>query len=80
MKMRIGLDGNVKLEVLNVAEGHENVCIEKIRAMQERMAENDDVRFDMTDWGRAANQNKVHLDVRQCQQTVEQTMQMQRSM
>ena len=80
MKMRIGLDGKVKLEVANVAEGHENVCIEKIRAMQERMAENDDVRFDMTDWGRAANQNKVHLDVRQRQQMTEQTMQMQRSM
>lgn len=80
MKMRIGLDSKVALEVLNVAEGYENVCIEKIRAMQEKMAANDDVRFDMTDWGRASNQNKVHLDVTQRQQTTERTMQMQRSM
>lgn len=79
MKMRIGLDGKVALEVANVAEGHENVCIERIRSMQERMAATDDIRFDMTDWGRAANQNKVHLDVGR-QQTTERTLQRQRTM
>lgn len=62
MRLRIALDGNVSFEVANIPEGHEKLCIESVRKMQEKLAE-DDIRFDVTDWGRAENQNKVHLDV-----------------
>lgn len=62
MRLRIALDGNVSFEVENIPEGHEKLCVESVRRMQEKLAE-DDIRFHVTDWGRAENQNKVHLDV-----------------
>ncbi len=76
MRMRIGISGETKFEVGNIPEGSEQLCIDQIRSLQKRLAESD-VRFDMTDWGRAENQNKVHLDVRQKQTTVAQTVQRQ---
>lgn len=76
MRMRIGISGETKFEVGNIPEGSEQLCIDQIRNLQKRLAESD-VRFDMTDWGRADNQNKVHLDVRQKQTTVQQTVQRQ---
>ena len=76
MRMRIGLSGEIKFEVGNIPEGAEQLCIDQIRDLQKRLAESD-VRFDVTDWGRAENQNKVHLDVRQKQTTVTQTIQRQ---
>lgn len=76
MRMRIGISGETKFEVGNIPEGSEQLCIDQIRGLQKRLAESD-VRFDMTDWGRAENQNKVHLDVRQKQTTVAQTVQRQ---
>lgn len=68
MRMRISLDGNVSFEVANIPEGHEQLCIDAVHKMQEKLAE-DDVVFNMTNWGRAEDQNKVHLDVKQNVQT-----------
>lgn len=76
MKLRIALDGNVSFEVANIPEGHEKLCIESVRKMQEKLAE-DDICFDVTDWGRAENQNKVHLDVKQNVQTTQMVRQRQ---
>lgn len=74
MKMRIAIAGEVSFEVANIPEGREQLCIDAIRKMQERLAK-DEVRFDMTDWGRAENQNKVHLDVRPREREIQKTMQ-----
>lgn len=76
MRMRIGISGETRFEVGNIPEGSEQLCIDQIRNLQKRLAESD-VRFDVTDWGRAENQNKVHLDVRQKQTAVTQTIQRQ---
>ena len=76
MRMRISLSGETKFEVGNIPEGSEQLCIDQIRDLQKRLAESD-VRFDVTDWGRAANANKVHLDVRPKQTTVQTTVQRQ---
>lgn len=63
VKMRLSINGNVAFEVDNIPEGREQLCVDAVRKMQEKLAQ-DEVRFDVTDWGRAADQNKVHLDVR----------------
>lgn len=76
MKLRIALDGSVNFEVANIPEGREQLCIDSIRKMQEKLAA-DDVRFDVTDWGRAENQNKVHLDVSPKVKQVQKTVQRQ---
>ena len=76
MKLRIALDGNVSFEVANIPEGHEKLCIESVRKMQEKLAE-DEINFNVTDWGRAENQNKVHLDVKQRTQETQITRQRQ---
>jgi hypothetical protein len=44
--------------------------------MQEKLAE-DEINFNVTDWGRAENQNKVHLDVKQRTQETQITRQRQ---
>lgn len=76
MKLRIDLTGGTKFEVCNIPEGHEQLCIDQIRNLQKNLAESD-IRFDMTDWGRAKDQGKVHVDVRPKAQTVQQTIQRQ---
>lgn len=76
MKLRIELSGHVSFEVDNIPDGREQLCIDSIRKMQEKLVE-DEVRFDVTDWGRAENQNKVHLDVKQQTTQVQQTIQRQ---
>ena len=68
MRMRISLDGEVSFEVANIPEGHEQLCVDAVHKMQEKLAE-DDVVFNMTNWGRAEDQNKVYLDVKQNAQT-----------
>ena len=76
MNLRIGLQGGVKFEVANIPEGREQLCIDSVLNMQKKLAENE-INFDVTDWGRAENQNKVHLDVRQKTQEAKQTIQRQ---
>ena len=63
VKMRLSINGDVAFEVDNIPEGREQLCVDAVRKMQEKLAQ-DEVRFDVTDWGRAADQNRVHLDVR----------------
>lgn len=78
MKMRIGLSGKVSFEVEKVPEGQEAICVEKVRQLQEKLAQ-DEIKFNMTDWGRAENQNREHLDVTQSRTTTTQrTIQRQR--
>ena len=60
-EMRINLAGNVDFTVENVAEGKESLCIEAIRKLQENLGP--DARFDVTNWGRAENQGKEHIDI-----------------
>lgn len=76
MKMRVSLAGKVDFEVANIPEGREQLCIDAVLKMQEKLAE-DDVNFNVTNWGRAENQNKVHLDVRPKEQQVQKTIQRQ---
>lgn len=61
MKMRVALSGGVSFEVANIPEGREQLCVDAVRKMQEKLAA-EDIRFNVTDWGRAENQNKVHLN------------------
>lgn len=63
IKMNIGLTCDCKFEV-DVPEGHERLCVEVVKGVQDRLQE-EGLDFVMTDWGRAADQGKVHLDVRQ---------------
>lgn len=76
MKLRINLTGETKFEVCNIPEGHEQLCINQIHNLQRNLAESD-IRFDMTDWGRAENQGKVHLDMRSRTKMVQKTIQRQ---
>ena len=76
MRMQITLSGETRFEVDNIPEGSEQLCIDQIRDLQKRLAASD-VRFDVTDWGRASNANKIHLDVRPKQTTVQTTIQRQ---
>ena len=76
MRMQITLSGETRFEVGNIPEGSEQLCIDQIRDLQKRLAASD-VRFDVTDWGRASNANKIHLDVRPKQTTVQTTIQRQ---
>lgn len=76
MKLRINIAGETKFEVCNIPEGHEQLCVNQIRNLQKNLAESD-IRFDMTDWGRAENQGRVHVDVRPKEQTTVKTIQRQ---
>lgn len=76
IKMRIDLNGNVSMEVANVPEGREQLCTAVIHNMQDKLAA-DDINFKMTDWGRAQDQNRVHLDITQRTQQVQKKIQRQ---
>ena len=76
MTLKIDLSGNVSFEVANIPDGREQLCHNAILDMQKRLAE-DEVSFDMTDWGRAENQNKIRLEVKQQEKQLEQIKQRQ---
>ena len=50
----IGLDGHVKLEVENVADGNEGLCINALNDLTAKVQE-EGIDFHVTDWGRAKN-------------------------
>ena len=54
MKMQIGLDGHVKLEVENVSDGNEGLCINALNDLAAKVQE-EGIDFHVTDWGRAEN-------------------------
>ena len=60
-EMRIDLAGKVDFTVENVEEGKESLCIEAIKKLQENLGP--DTQFDVTNWGRAENQGKEHIDI-----------------
>lgn len=59
VRMNINLDGKVKLEIENIAEGEEVRCVSIINELQQQLA--DDIDFDMTDWGRGASANSGEI-------------------
>lgn len=76
MKLTIDLAGRTSFEVENIPEGHEQLCIDQIRSLQQRLSESG-VRFDVTDWGRARNENRVQVGVGGHTTTTQRTIQRQ---
>lgn len=76
MRMNIDLEGKVKLEVEGIAEGEETVCHQLIQDLQKGVG--DEIDFQMTDWGRAANVDaNAKVAVRQQEKTQEKTRERQ---
>ena len=76
MRMNINLEGKVNLEVENIAEGEEGVCVELIQNLQKGVG--DEIDFQMTDWGRGSNANpQAKVAVQTQMQTQEITRQRQ---
>ena len=76
MRMSIDLAGKVDLEVENIAEGEEGVCVELIQNLQKGVG--NEMDFQMTDWGRGSNANpKAKVAVQTQMQTQEITRQRQ---
>ena len=70
MRMNIDLAGKVKLEVEGIAEGEETVCHQLVQDLQKGVG--DEMDFQITDWGRAANVDpNAKVVVRQQTQTQE---------
>lgn len=70
MRMNIDLQGKVNLEVEGIAEGEETVCHQLIQDLQKGI--NQEIDFNMTDWGRAANVDaNAKVTLRQQEKTQE---------
>ncbi len=60
MKMQIGMDGQVKMEVENVKEGSEELCVNALKELRSR-TQDMGIDFTVTDWGRASNHQATKL-------------------
>ena len=81
MKMQVSLDGHVKLEVDNVADGDEGLCINALNDLTAKVQE-EGIDFHVTDWGRAEsklNQPNTPPTVQTITKTREQKREKRRS-
>ena len=77
IRMKITLAGEVDFEVMNVPVGQESICVNAVRTLQKN-ASQAGVEFNVTNWGRAENQGKEHIDITPkltTQKTIERTKQ-----
>ncbi|MDR0869572.1 MAG: hypothetical protein LBN39_02140 [Planctomycetaceae bacterium] len=78
MRLAIGMDGKVNIDVDNIPEGQETECHQRLLDLQSKVS--DVVDFDITDWGRAKDVKPVHGDgIRVKQQIRQQEKVRQRS-
>ncbi|MDR0520952.1 MAG: hypothetical protein LBH00_03755 [Planctomycetaceae bacterium] len=70
MRLAIGMDGKVNIDVDNIPEGQETECHQRLLDLQTKVS--DVVDFDITDWGRAKDVKPVHGDGIRVRQQIQQ--------